>query len=187
MSARLRFALLALGVALVAAGAGWWIGQAWYGPGAAIGNDKDVVFIDAVFNDLDGKPRHMQEWAGRPIVLNFWATWCPPCREEIPLFVDMQQEYGDAVQFIGIALEEPREVADFARQFGINYPLLVSPGAEGFALMDRYGNARNALPFTVIFDANGRIVERHAGAYRRFHLQKTITPLVASTAPNPAK
>jgi len=176
MSRRLRFILGAVGVALVGAGAGWWAGQAWYGIGrlADTPPGRAERFIDATFNDIHGKRRQLSEWAGRPIVLNFWATWCPPCREEIPLFVELQHRYGNTVQFIGIALEDPEPVAEFARRYGINYPILVGPGADAFALMDRYGNPHNALPFTVVMAADGRIVERRAGAYRRNSLEKLL-------------
>ena len=190
MTTRQRFVLAAVGAALIGLGAGWWVGQVWYGTDPSTDNASTIAdqFVDGNFSDLDGKPHRLSEWRGKPIVLNFWATWCPPCRDEIPLFVDLQRRYDTRVQFIGLALEEPEPVAAFVQKYGVNYPVLVAPGADGFALMDRYGNSRNALPFTVILNADGRVVERRAGAYRQDHLESTLRALIAKPdATSPAK
>ena len=76
--------------------------------------------------DLQGASQSLQQWRGRVLVVNYWATWCAPCREEIPLFVRMQERYGErGLLFIGIAIDQPDKVAEFAREFRVNYPLVL--------------------------------------------------------------
>ena len=76
--------------------------------------------------DVSGQSRNVSEWQGKVLVINFWATWCPPCLEEIPHFIKLQDKYGDqGLQFLGIALEDVDDVMNFANKLGINYPLLV--------------------------------------------------------------
>lgn len=106
--------------------------------------------------DLAGAPRKVSEWDGKVLIVNFWATWCPPCRKEIPAFIKLQRKYGDrGVQFVGIALDEPRAVQDFTQAMGINYPILI--GDSG-AMTQRYGNHLGVLPYTVIIDRSSQIV-----------------------------
>jgi cytochrome c biogenesis protein CcmG/thiol:disulfide interchange protein DsbE len=92
-------------------------------------------------------------------VLDFWATWCPPCRAEIPDFIDLQNEYGSqGVQIVGIALDEPEKVLAFARQNGMNYPVLL--GSDEVSM--KYGGIEG-IPTTFIIDRDGKIVNRFEG------------------------
>ena len=115
----------------------------------------------------DGRIHLVSEWDGKILAINFWATWCGPCRKEIPEFIDLQNEYGEAgVQFIGVAIDSMESVVAYAQELGINYPLLVGDDAAiaaGFA----YGNEIGALPYTAIVDRNGRIVLRKQGVLPR--------------------
>ena len=114
--------------------------------------------------DVDGQIRNIKEWDGKIVFLNFWATWCPPCKEEIPHFIELQHEYGDqGVQFVGVAIDGPVEVREFIDEVGMNYPSLVVEG-EGVNLAARYGNAVGILPYTVIIDRDGRISNTLQGA-----------------------
>lgn len=107
--------------------------------------------------DVTGAARQINEWDGRVIAINFWATWCPPCLKEIPSFIALQNKYADeGLQFIGIALQKPEEVTDFIRTQGMNYPVLVGE-LEVVELAKIYGNKIGALPYTVIIDRLGRI------------------------------
>lgn len=107
--------------------------------------------------DLEGKERHISEWDGQVVALNFWATWCPPCLKEIPEFIALQAKYADqGLQFIGIALQQAEDVTDFVQSHGMNYPVLVGEMAV-IKLAKDYGNHIGALPYTVIIDRQGQI------------------------------
>lgn len=129
--------------------------------------------------DLAGKEHRLEEWRGRVVVLNFWATWCPPCREEIPLFIEFQKRQGaQGLQFVGIAIDDAAAVAAYQREIGINYPSLLA-GDGGLNLMRAYGNGAGGLPFSVILDRDGRIAARKVGAFRRVELEALLSPLLS--------
>lgn len=112
---------------------------------------------DFTLFDVKGQQRNVSEWKGKVLVINFWATWCPPCLEEIPHFIELQEKYGEqGLQFVGIALEGVDEVLVFAEQQGINYPLLVGE-QEVIKLAGKFGNLIGGLPYTVILDRDGSI------------------------------
>lgn len=132
----------------------------------------------ASFPGLDGMPQPLGQWRGKLIVLNFWATWCPPCREEIPHFIQAQQKFGArGVQVVGLALDRPAAVAAFSRETGINYPLLVSMD-EGFAFTRSVGNVAEALPFTIVIDRSGHIVATRLGGMTLRQLERILEPLL---------
>lgn len=128
--------------------------------------------------DQHGRLRHVNEWDNRVLVINFWATWCPPCRDEIPEFVEMQHIYGErGLQFVGIALEKAEDVADFVSEMGINYPILVGE-LEAIKIAENYGNRHGALPYTVIIDRNQIIRHVQMGILHRDQAEEIITPLL---------
>ena len=131
-----------------------------------------------VLPDLEGVPRSRHEWDGKVLVVNFWATWCPPCREETPWFVELQESLGDSgVQFVGIALDTEEQVRDFADTYGINYPLLLGE-KQGVAVAKAYGNRYGALPYTAVVDRQGRIRFVHRGGLQRARLEAVIRGLL---------
>jgi thiol-disulfide isomerase/thioredoxin len=114
-------------------------------------------------NDLDGNVISTAAWHGKAVVLNFWATWCPPCREEIPELINLANHYKDRLQIIGVSMDEdatPEEVKTFARQVGINYPIVM--GSHGIAA--EYGGVP-ALPTSFILNTDGQVVQKHVGLY----------------------
>lgn len=117
------------------------------------------------FTDLNGEERHMSEWAGELLIVNFWATWCLPCRNEIPGFMALQDRYaGKSVQFIGIAFDRIDDVQVYADELKINYPLLI--GEDTVAdYMRALGNTIGALPFSAIIDRDGQVVKTHQGEW----------------------
>ena len=117
--------------------------------------------------DIAGQPHDFNEWDGKVRVINFWATWCPPCRSETPMFVEMQEKYGAAgLQFIGIAIDDADKVQDFMDTYGINYPMLIGDD-EAIAVAKQYGNRFGALPYTVIIDRSGHIRHVQRGELKR--------------------
>jgi thiol-disulfide isomerase/thioredoxin len=178
--ARLRqLAVLAL-VAVAAAGAGLAIRQHYLGESTltvASPGGYDAVFR-ATLKDLAGNPQRLEQWRGQVLVLNFWATWCEPCRKEIPEFIRIQERYrGKGLQVVGIAIDQPDKVASFAREIGFNYPLLVGE-LTAIELSRQLGNAIGALPFTVIIDRNGSVARAELGVQDEKKLMRLIGPLL---------
>jgi thiol-disulfide isomerase/thioredoxin len=128
--------------------------------------------------DVGGAPHTLDQWRGKVLVVNFWATWCAPCREEIPLFVKLQREYGErGLQFVGIAIDEPGKVQPFAQEFGINYPVMVG-GLDTAEWSRRLGNGAGALPYTLIIGRDGVVRATLLGAMKEGALRPYIDTLL---------
>lgn len=128
--------------------------------------------------DLEGKSRSASEWDGKVVVLNFWATWCPPCRREMPAFINFQEAYASkGFTFVGIALDEKSAVVDFTDPMGLNYPILIAE-QEGIQLSQDYGNRLNILPFTVVIDRKGNIVKRFSREVDFEGIEAVVKPLL---------
>lgn len=139
--------------------------------------------VDQLFatrlDDSAGKMQALAQWQGKTLVVNFWATWCPPCRDEMPAFSRLQDKYAaNGVQFVGIALDDPDSVRDYARQFPGSYPLLIG-GGSGAELARQLGNPRLALPYTLILAPSGEPRFARLGALSETELDKR---LAANTA-----
>ena len=133
---------------------------------------------DFALLDINGQQRNVSEWKGKVLVLNFWATWCPPCLEEIPHFIKLQEQYShQGLQFVGIALESADEVVGFASEQGINYPLLVGE-QEVIKLAGKFGNRNGGLPYTVIIDREGNISFIKQGSLSTVEAEQVITSLL---------
>lgn len=140
------------------------------------------VFFTTRFPDLANKSRALGEWQGKVLVLNFWATWCEPCREEIPAFVRLQEKFGaNGVQFIGLALDERDKADAFSQQFKVNYPILIGDEtATEFGR--RLGNSSGGVPFTVVIDRAGKIASRHIGPVREAELAGILGKVLETSA-----
>ncbi|MHB1291661.1 MAG: TlpA family protein disulfide reductase [Sulfuricella sp.] len=144
---------------------------------ATQGISAEPVFA-ASFRDLDDKLQPLTQWRGKVAVLNFWAPWCPPCREEMPDFISLQNKYRErGLVFIGVALDEKIKVQAFADEIGVNYPILLGE-MEAVDLARKIGNRLGGLPFTVVIDRNGRIVASEVGGLTLARLEKIILPLL---------
>jgi thiol-disulfide isomerase/thioredoxin len=128
--------------------------------------------------DIDGHVRNVREWDGKVLLVNFWASWCPPCLKETPLLIELQNKYGEqGLQVIGLAVDEDQAVRDFVDTQGINYPIVAGELAA-MELARRYGNRVNALPFSAFVDRNGDIVQIKAGEIEKEEAEKIIQSLL---------
>jgi thiol-disulfide isomerase/thioredoxin len=129
---------------------------------------------DVRLTDLGGAERRLDEWQGQWLLVNFWASWCPPCIKEIPVLVDAQQRWAArGLQIIGPAMDAPDTTRDMARRLGVNYPVMAGDQAVSRA-MTALGDTLGALPFSVLIDPAGQIVARHYGEFDSVKLEKLL-------------
>lgn len=176
MIRKLLFVLLT-----VTALAGGVYAQRWLSTAkpAAISEAKAAALLDIAFADLDGASHRVSEWRGKVLIVNFWASWCPPCLEEMPQFVKLQEELGGSgLQFIGVLDNDNVEAArQLLASAPVNYPVL--DGAErADPWSDKLGNKAAALPFSAVFDRAGRLVHAETGPFTREEVLKVVTPLL---------
>jgi peroxiredoxin len=141
---------------------------------------KSGTAPDFTLQSLDGKTVRLSDFRGKAVVLNFWATWCSPCKIEMPWFVDMQKQYGPAgVQFLGIAMDDAstKDIAEFAQNMKVNYPILVGKESVG----DAYGGVQ-FLPETFYIDRNGKIVDKAFGLKGRGEIEDGIKKILGQSA-----
>ncbi len=124
--------------------------------------------------DAQGKLHRLTDWQGKVVILNFWATWCGPCKKEIPLLNAMQKDYGsDELQIVGIAIDNPKAVEQFIQLIPIEYLYLIG-GTRAVKLVSRYGNTEGVLPYTVIIDPKGKIASIAKGLLTEKYLRRVI-------------
>ena len=127
--------------------------------------------------DIEGHIWRAEEWKNKILVVNFWATWCPPCRKEMPMFLELQQKYSSkGVQFVGIAIDDPQAVRDFVDTYGIEFPILIGD-TRGIELSNRLGNRFSALPYTLVADRSNKIVFRQMGQIKQSVLEPLLQQL----------
>jgi thiol-disulfide isomerase/thioredoxin len=125
-------------------------------------------------NDSGGKTHDFAQWRGQTLVINFWATWCEPCRDEMPALSRLHQRFSPkGINFVGIALDTPANVADFAKKLAISYPLVIA-GSEGIELSQELGNSRSALPYTVVLGADGETLLTRLGRVSEAELTRLL-------------
>jgi thiol-disulfide isomerase/thioredoxin len=169
-----RQATLFVAVALVATVAGFLVNPLARQPEVDTGG-----LLAAALPDLQGERRSIDQWRGKVVVVNFWATWCPPCLEEIPELVRMQARLGaKGLQVVGIAVDTEANVREFARNQPFNYPLLVG-NAEAIELARQAGNVRGGLPYTVVLDRSGRPMRTFSGVLSEAKLAPLVFPMLA--------
>lgn len=134
---------------------------------------------DLSFPDLAGNEHRLDEWKGKILVVNFWATWCPPCRKEIPAFNRVQLKYKDrGVQFIGIALDDIEAIQQFLKIIPIDYPVLVGGDDVGARAAHALGNEEGVLPYTVFITADGKIHTQVSGGLSEAATENTLNDML---------
>ena len=178
MTARQRTAWI-VGIAVLALAGGigfqlWRLGLLG-GPPAALAGEW---VLSSQFPDLKGQTQSLGQWRGRVLVVNWWATWCEPCREEMPIFVQLQGKYGDrGLIFVGLAVDRRARVESFAKDFGITYPLLLGD-LVALDLARKLGNSAGGMPYTVVIDRQGRVAFTRLGAVRQPEFERQLLELL---------
>jgi thiol-disulfide isomerase/thioredoxin len=165
-------------LAALSLGAGLYFGERYWHASDPVAGQSASTLLALSLPDEQGAQQSLNQWRGKVLVVNFWATWCAPCREEMPEFVRIQNELGPkGIQFVGIAADQVDKVQQFTRELGLNYPALIG-GFEAIELSRAFGNRLMVLPFTVIVARNGTIAYAQHGPLRKDRLQQIVGPLL---------
>lgn len=148
---------------------GFWLAL-WMG---VVQADSEVYRIQA--DDLNGQPQSLQQYQGKPLVLNFWATWCPPCVQEMPELDELSRLHPD-VQFVGLAIDTQRNVQRFLADVPVGYDLYVT-GHRGVQMMKNLGNKPGGIPYTVVLQADGSVAEQILGQINQAKLDQILLDL----------
>jgi thiol-disulfide isomerase/thioredoxin len=164
-------------VALLAAAAGYRLGLTEKtGETARIAG---LPMFELTLTDLNGKTQSFSQWRGKVLVVNYWATWCHPCREEMPGFSRLQDKYRDkGVQFVGISIDTADKIIEFQKTTPVTYPLLIGD----ITVMEnsaKLGNNRQALPFTAVFDREGGLSATKLGRLSEPELERQLNELIS--------
>lgn len=181
---RLQTTLLIITVSMLAAAGGFGL-QQWLAdptPKATTPlNPQSIIgqpLASFSFISLAGEPLQRQQFAGRPLVINLWATWCGPCRKEMPDLDRLAAELSDdGVAVLGIALDQPAKVAEFLAETPVSYPIAITETAQGMAFARALGNRNGVLPYTVLVDASGVIRQVNVGLIELAELRLQVSRL----------
>jgi thiol-disulfide isomerase/thioredoxin len=162
-----------IGISLVALAAGVLTSQWIYRAGLA--DDPAIkAFFANPWQTPDGKSVDTKEWRGKVLVVNFWASWCPPCVEEMPTLDKLQAEFKTQnVLFVGIGIDSPSNIRQFLEKTPVSYPIVIG-GLEGSNISKQMGNAQGALPYTVIINTQGKATSSKLGKISEEELKSAI-------------
>ncbi|RCS29234.1 TlpA family protein disulfide reductase [Rhodanobacter denitrificans] len=170
---------LILGLAVLAAALGGYLQHRQRAAGTTPPSLLGQLPPPLVLPDLDGKLHRLDDYRGRRVLLNFWASWCAPCLREMPALAEAQAKFGEqGAIVIGIAMDEPVHVRAFLAAHPVDYPILIGEmGPPSSSL--KLGNTRQILPYSVLIDADGRILATHAGPLSAAQLARWLAPAEA--------
>lgn len=138
-----------------------------------------ISIYDLELANLDGERVDLGQWRGQVLVVNYWATWCHPCREEMPGFSRLQDKYRDrGVKFVGISIDTASKILEFQKTTPVVYPLLIGD-MNAMESSAKFGNTRLALPFTAVFDRQGTLFSTKLGRFAEPDLEKQLEELVS--------
>jgi peroxiredoxin len=162
---------------LLALGAGAFVARDAFV--TSVANDTAAATLMGVsLPDLEGREQRLDQWRGKVLVVNFWATWCAPCREEMRDFIATQKtEAAKGLQFVGIAVDQADKVQNFAKDIELNYPALIG-GYGAMELSKTLGNELMALPFTVIVSRDGKVAHTQLGPLKQAKLDALVAKLL---------
>ena len=161
------------GISLLALCAGVLTSQWIYKTGLASDPAIKAFFANA-WQTPDGKSVDTEKWRGKVLVVNFWASWCPPCVEEMPTLDKLQQEFlSKNVLFVGIGIDSPSNIRQFLEMTPVSYPIVIG-GLEGSNLSKQMGNAQGALPYTIIINVQGKATSSKLGKISEDELRNAI-------------
>lgn len=173
---------LFMAVAIGAAALGFYFGQPAVQSPPVVASGSAGKLAELMLATPQGQPASLAQWSGKVRVINFWATWCPPCREEMPEFSRVQEKLADkGVQFVGIGIDTPDNIINFQKSHPVSYPLLMG-AYEVLKLTVELGNSSSALPFTVILDREGNIAHSKMGKLTEAELEKLLLPLYSTAS-----
>jgi len=161
------------GISLAALVAGVLTSQWIYKAGLA--SDPAIkAFFANPWQTPDGKAVDTEQWRGKVLVVNFWASWCPPCVEEMPTLDALQEEFKNQnVLFVGIGIDSPSNIRQFLEMTPVSYPIVIG-GLEGSNLSKQMGNSQGALPYTIIINTQGKSTSSKLGKISEEELRKAI-------------
>jgi thiol-disulfide isomerase/thioredoxin len=165
---------LALTGALALGGGAVW---SWRRPPPHAATDDEAAswLFELKFPDADGVERPLKTWEGKLLVVNFWATWCTPCIDEMPELQQFADEFAARnVAVIGVGVDEADKIRDFRHQHGLRIPLLAA-GFDGMELARKLGNPEPVLPYTALISPQGRLVEEHSGRIQPPELRRWVS------------
>ncbi len=129
--------------------------------------------------DLNATKHSLSEWKGKIVLLNFWATWCPPCQKEMPYLVNLQKKYKQqGLQVVSVGLDDKRKLANFARTMHLNFPVLVAHPREDLKLLPIWGNRQGILPFTVVIAPDGHMKFMRIGEFDQEVFDVYVKPML---------
>jgi peroxiredoxin len=146
-------------------------------PAIETGTISTQSFFAAEFPGLDGQPQPLKQWQGKTMVVNFWATWCPPCLEEMPELSSLHADFQDQnLIVLGISSDDLEKIREFSSQTPVSYPLL-SGDIDAMNISESLGNDKGVLPYTVIISPDGRLVKSYFGLINQALLEQDLRDL----------
>ncbi|HYD81114.1 MAG TPA: TlpA disulfide reductase family protein [Paucimonas sp.] len=164
------------GVAILFAAFGIFFADQRLAPGPAQASAVSTLLSQSM-KDANGQEQALGQWKEHALVVNFWATWCAPCVDEMPELSDLQREIAaQKVQILGIGIDSASNIAEFAKKYSISYPLYVG-GVNGTELSRQLGNQGGGLPFTVVIGRDGQVKKTFLGRLKMDDLRKSLSGL----------